>query len=194
VPGAGKAAAVRAVVLVGFMGAGKTSVGQALARDLGWRFEDLDQRIERREGRKIAEIFRQSGEAAFRRAEQEALRELLDELPNGSPKVIALGGGAFIHESNSKLIHAVKIPTIFLDAEVDELWRRCAQESAGFGVERPLLAALDDFRTLYEKRRPYYLTAALRHETAGKAVEEIAAELIQVLGLEAALDNQGETE
>jgi len=194
VPGAGKAAAVRAVVLVGFMGAGKTSVGQALARDLGWRFEDLDQRIERREGRKIAEIFRKSGEAAFRRAEQEALRELLDELPNGSPKVIALGGGAFIHESNSKLIHAVKIPTVFLDAEVDELWRRCTQESARFGVERPLLAALDDFRTLYEKRRPYYLTATLRHETAGKAVEEIAAELIQVLRLEAALDNQGETE
>ena len=193
-PGAGKAAAVRAVVLVGFMGAGKTSVGQALARDLGWRFEDLDQRIERREGRKIAEIFRKSGEAAFRRAEQEALRELLDELPNGSPKVIALGGGAFIHESNSKLIHAVKIPTVFLDAEVDELWRRCTQESARFGVERPLLAALDDFRTLYEKRRPYYLTATLRHETAGKAVEEIAAELIQVLRLEAALDNQGETE
>ena len=176
------------------MGAGKTSVGQALARDLGWRFEDLDQRIERREGRKIAEIFRKSGEAAFRRAEQEALRELLDELPNGSPKVIALGGGAFIHESNSKLIRAVKIPTVFLDAEVDELWRRCTQESASFGVERPLLAALDDFRTLYEKRRPYYLTATLRHETAGKAVEEIAAELIQVLGLEAALDNQGETE
>ena len=176
------------------MGAGKTSVGRVLARDLGWRFEDLDRRIERREGKKITEIFSRFGEAAFRRAEQEALRELLHELRNGSPKVIALGGGAFIHESNKNLIKASKISTVFLDAEIDELWRRCTQESVGVGVQRPLLAALDDFKELYKKRRPFYLTASLRHKTGGKAVETIAAELIQVLGLKAALDNQGENE
>ena len=176
------------------MGAGKTSVGRVLARDLGWRFEDLDHWIERREGRRITEIFRRFGEAAFRQAEQEALRELLDALRKGSPKVIALGGGAFIHESNKNLIQAAKIPTVFLDAEIDELWRRCLQESAGTGVERPLLAALDEFKDLYDKRRPFYLMASLRHETGGKAVETVAAELIQVLGLKASLDNQGENE
>ena len=84
---------VRAVVLVGFMGAGKSSVGTALSRRLGWPFEDLDERIQAREQRSIEQIFRQSGEAAFRKLEHESLRLLVGEL-NPSARVIALGGGA----------------------------------------------------------------------------------------------------
>src|SRR6516225_5616417 len=86
-PGAGPNAPVRALVLVGFMGAGKTSVGQALSAQLGWRFEDLDDRVEAREGRTVPEIFRDSGEAEFRRAEHAALRELLAESKNGPPLI-----------------------------------------------------------------------------------------------------------
>ena len=73
----GRRRKIRAVALVGFMGAGKSSVGRALSEQLGWMFEDLDERIERRERRKVAEIFRESGEAGFRKAEHAALRELL---------------------------------------------------------------------------------------------------------------------
>ena len=70
---------VRAVVLVGFMGAGKSSVGAALSRKLGWPFEDLDERIQAREKRSIEQIFRQSGEAVFRQLEHAALRSLVEE-------------------------------------------------------------------------------------------------------------------
>src|ERR1700742_4694212 len=84
----------RVVFLVGFMGAGKSSVGLLLSRDLHWRFEDLDERIQSREGRSIEQIFHESGEAGFRKAEHAALRELLFEF-NSSPAVVALGGGAF---------------------------------------------------------------------------------------------------
>src|SRR6202167_1232730 len=76
----GRPRKVRAVVLIGFMGAGKSSVGRALSAQLGWAFEDLDERIERRERRKVFEIFRDFGEPAFRLAELSALKELLNDL------------------------------------------------------------------------------------------------------------------
>jgi shikimate kinase len=174
---------VRAVVLVGFMGSGKSSVGRALASQLNWRFEDLDERIERRNDRTIAEIFREFGEAEFRRMEHEVLKELLEELASGAETVIALGGGAFIHESNIQLVEAKKISTVFLDAAEDELWRRCIAQQAELGMERPLLTRAGGFRELYQKRRPYYLRASTRQETDGKMVEQIAAELVQTLGL-----------
>jgi shikimate kinase len=166
------------------MGAGKSSVGQALAQQLGWAFEDLDERIERREGQKVAEIFRGSGEAGFRRSEQAALKELLEELRStGMAKVIALGGGAFVQESNAALLETAKIPTAFLEASVEELWVRCKSQSEKQGIERPLLGSLEGFRDMYQQRRPHYLKASLRHETGGKTVEQIAAELIQAFGL-----------
>jgi len=165
------------------MGAGKSSVGRSLAAQLGWSFEDLDQRIERREGSTVVEIFRNSGEAEFRRSEHEALKEMLEELNKSSGKIIALGGGAFVHESNALLVESLKIPTVFLDAAVDELWRRCMRQSAESGAGRPLLKGLEGFRELYKKRRPYYLKASLIHDTGGKIVEQIGTELIQALGL-----------
>lgn len=176
------------------MGAGKSSVGRALAGRLGWAFEDLDRRIESRDGRRIAEIFRVAGEAEFRHKEHEALKQLLEALREGSGAVVALGGGAFIQESNAALIEGSGIPTVFLDAGVDELWRRCVEESAKVGMERPLLAGPKGFRDLYEKRRPYYLKARLRQETHGKTVEAVAAELIQALQLASGGRKRGENE
>src|SRR5512135_1713202 len=95
---------LRAIVLVGFMGAGKTTVGQELARLLGWRFVDLDDRITARAGRSIARIFAESGEAAFRAAESRALAEFVGELAGAAPCVLALGGGAFVQPANQHLL------------------------------------------------------------------------------------------
>jgi len=174
---------LQAVVLVGFMGAGKSSVGLLLAQHLGWTFEDLDHRIEQREQQTVAEIFRDAGEAGFRRAERKALKESIDGLRGGTEKVIALGGGAFVQDSNVRLIEEASLPTVFLDATVDELWQRCRRQAEQCALERPLLGNVQTFRELYESRRPHYAKASLRHETGGKSVEAIVAELIQALGL-----------
>jgi shikimate kinase len=163
--------------LIGFMGAGKSSVGRALSRQLGWPFEDLDERIQAREGLSIEQIFQQSGEIEFRRAEHAALRALLSECI--SSRVVALGGGTFVQRHNAVLLEEPGMSVIFLDAPVEELFRRCQQEQ----VERPLRGDLEQFRQLYEARRPHYATAKLRIETAGKDIETIAAEITTRLGL-----------
>jgi len=170
---------IRAVFLVGFMGAGKTSVGRALSRRLGWDFEDLDDRIQAREKRTIKEIFERSGEVYFRRAEHEALRELIVGL-SSSPRVIALGGGAYAQARNARFLAQGGLLTIFLDAPIEELFRRCQQEP----VERPLRRDLQQFRELNERRRPFYLKAGLRIETGGKDIEMVAAEAARCLGFE----------
>jgi shikimate kinase len=180
------------VVLIGFMGAGKSSVGRVLSEQLGWQFEDLDERIERREQRTVAEIFRDSGESEFRRAEHAALRELLLELHAGAERVVALGGGAFAQKRNASLIEAGGVLTVFLDAAVEDLWLRCRQQADQQGMERPLLGSREHFSELYAARRIRYLKAAFRQDTSGKTVERIAAELIQALGLNRSRGKQGE--
>jgi shikimate kinase len=177
--------------LIGFMGAGKSSVGRALGDLLGWAFEDLDEWVERREQRKLPDIFRDSGESGFRRAEHAALKELLSELQPGAERIIALGGGAFVQRQNTNLIKASSVPTVFLDAEVSELWRRCREQAERQGNERPLLGGLESFRKLSEARRSHYLKASFRQETMGKTVEEIAAALVQALGLDGSPERRG---
>ena len=168
----------RTIFLVGFMGAGKSSVGLALSRKLGWPFEDLDDRIEAQERRSIEQIFQQSGESAFRQIEHAALRSLIRDL-GASAKVVAVGGGAFAQVNNADLLEGAGFPVIFLDAPVEELFRRCQEQQ----LNRPLRRDLEEFRRLYEMRRPCYLRAALRIETNGKDVERIATEAINSLGL-----------
>jgi shikimate kinase len=164
------------------MGAGKTSVGKALAARLRWRFEDLDARIESREKRRIHEIFRNLGESGFRKAEHSALRELLEELQSEANKVVAVGGGAFAQAHNFKLIEAAGISTVFLDAPVEVLWRRCCAQAQQDDLERPLLSSLSSFRELYKARQPHYLRASFRQKAAGKTVEEIAIQVAEVIG------------
>jgi shikimate kinase len=173
-----RARELRAVFLVGFMGAGKTTVGQALSLRLGLPFEDLDDRIQHREGKTIEQIFHDSGEAEFRRAESAALRALLEEL-GSSARVVALGGGAFVQPGNAALIEEAKVHSVFLDAPVDELLRRCEEEPA----KRPLRQDAKQFRELYKARRQSYMKAAIRIETTGKDVDTVAAEVACSLGL-----------
>ena len=172
------------MVLIGFMGAGKSSIGRALGQKLGWAFEDLDDRIERREQRKVSEIFRDLGESGFRQAEYAALKDLLGELKPGAEKIIALGGGTFAQKNNVRLIESTHVPTVFLDADVTELWRRCRQQAEEQGTERPLLGSAQSFRELYEARRLHYAKASFIQETVGKTVEEIATVLVEALDLD----------
>jgi shikimate kinase len=173
----------KGIILIGFMGAGKSSVGLRLAELLGWVFEDLDGRIEARERRRVPEIFRKSGEKEFRRAERTALQELLSEVQAGTPRIVALGGGAFVQGENAKLIENSGLSTVFLDADVNELWRRCCAQANRGQVERPLLNNLSDFRRLYKARQRHYERATLRLATDGKAVDQIADELAKMLKL-----------
>jgi len=165
------------------MGAGKSSVGRALGARLNCAFEDLDDRIERSEGRAIAEIFSASGEAEFRRVEREALRKVLDELAEDETRVVGLGGGAFAQKENAELLGASGVLTIFLDAPVEELWRRCVKQASEQGLKRPLLQSLEQFQKLFDGRRASYLKASLRIETSGRTVAAIAREIADAIRL-----------
>ena len=100
--------------LVGFMAAGKTTVGSALADELGWCFIDIDSEIEAQEQARIAEIFRSRGEAHFRELEAEAIRRRVALIEAGDPCVMALGGGAFVQSRNWELIQNNGV-TVWLD-------------------------------------------------------------------------------
>jgi shikimate kinase len=169
-----------AVSLVGFMGAGKTTVGQALAAKLGWRFVDLDDLIQARDGRTVPEIFEQSGESVFRGLERHLLEEVVRS-PETGCSVLSLGGGAFIDNTNRQLLRENGIPAVFLDAPAEELFRRCEEPT----VVRPLLSDRERFSTMYEERKPAYLNAALCIQTAGREITSIVAEIIARLGLDA---------
>lgn len=173
--------AVRAVFLVGFMAAGKSSVGQELARRLGWDFVDLDARIESREGRTVPEIFRDGGEHAFRLVEASALRDLTLSLERDS--VIALGGGTFAQLMNQELVKPW--PSVFLDAPVEELWQRSLEDA----TKRPLRKdSLAEFARLHESRLAFYRQATVTVVTSGKDPATLCIEI------ERKLQFQGESE
>lgn len=137
--------------LVGMMGAGKSTVGRPLAERLQRTFVDLDDRIEEREGQRISEIFKTSGENGFREAEHAAL-----ETVAGEALVIATGGGIVIREENRGLMKATG-QVVYLRARAETLKGRLASESA----HRPLLAAgLDRIDRLLDERAALYEACA----------------------------------
>lgn len=162
------------IYLVGFMGCGKSTVGRALAGELGWSFFDLDDEVERREGLPIAEIFEMRGEAAFREAETAALRERVKAVVCGRPQVISLGGGTFLSHENFELItnHGV---TVWLDVPLDLILRRVA----GFN-HRPLARNPELLRELYEARRTAYERAEYRVDVAGDDVVENVGKIMDL--------------
>jgi len=140
----------RHLALVGFMGAGKTTLGLQLAERLGRRFVDLDREIERGLRQAIPEIFEQRGEVEFRVREQEAA---LETLRSGPPAVVALGGGAVTSPKIREALgdHAL---TVYVEVEPDVAWERVR------GKGRPLAKEEGSFRALYEERQPLYREAA----------------------------------
>ena len=168
-----------AVALVGFMGAGKSTVGQALAQRLAWQFFDLDQLIEARDGRTVEQIFRESGEPAFRKLEHTLLRESLAGWKvRGS--VLALGGGAFVQPEIQRLLADASVPSVFLDATVEVLFQRSDQP----GVIRPLRSDAKQFSELYERRRQAYGQADLRVDTGNKEINAVVEEIVSALVLD----------
>jgi shikimate kinase/3-dehydroquinate synthase len=140
----------RHVALIGFMGSGKSSLGPALAEQLARPFVDLDARVEARAGAAIPELFRERGEAEFRRLEEEAAA---DALAAGPPAVVALGGGALGSERTRDRLRA-GATTLLVHVGVDSAWERVRDS------DRPLAQDEAAFRRLYEERAPVYAEAA----------------------------------
>jgi shikimate kinase len=163
----------RFVCLIGFMGAGKTSVGRALARRMGWTFQDLDQIIETNQGKPVAAIFAGAGEAEFRRLERATLEDLLNRESTGGNTVLALGGGAFAQAHNRDALEKSGAITVLLEAPLEELRRRCDCD----GHVRPLAREAARFAQLFAARRATYELARMRVDTMNKPVDQVAAEI-----------------
>jgi shikimate kinase len=159
------------------MGAGKTTVGHALARRLRWNFLDLDDVIERREHKSVADIFVSSGESAFRRMESAALTALLQDRQAGSDLILALGGGAFVQKQNRDALNSAGAITVLLEAPVEELRRRCQAEHK----VRPLAQQDARFNELFAARRADYALARFTVQTLDKSVEQVTAEIERLL-------------
>jgi shikimate kinase len=160
------------IYLTGFMASGKTTVGRALAEELGWMFVDLDDDIEKRADRCIAEIFDEQGEAAFRQMETEALHDRVKSVQLGRPQVIALGGGTFLSEENFDLVSNNGV-SVWLDCAFVHVDRRVSRET-----HRPLARDREGLKALFEARREHYLRADYRIEVdddTGMAVARILA-------------------
>ena len=165
------------VVLIGFMGAGKTTVGRALAQRLRWNFLDLDDLIEQREQKTVAEIFASSGEPGFRRAESAALNALLQDRPGTGDLVLALGGGAFVQKPNRDALARAGAITVLLEAPLEELRRRCAAERKA----RPVAQDAARFAELFAARHADYSLARFRVQTLDKPVEDVTTEIERLL-------------
>lgn len=163
------------IIITGFMGSGKSTVGRALARQLNCPLIDLDQIIEREEGRSARQIIEEDGEPRFRDLENQMLAKTLTD---SAEQVVALGGGAWISEKNRQLVRDQGGVSVWLDAPFDLCWKRIAASGGG----RPLARSEADAGILFAKRRSSYELAAVHIQiTEHKSVEEIATEIIQAL-------------
>jgi shikimate kinase len=158
------------IYLVGFMGAGKSTVGRRLAERLGWSFVDLDIAIEARAGEPIRELFRRAGELHFRRLESEELRRV----SGGARIVVALGGGAFCLPENEATVRATGT-SVYLDAPAGVLYARCDGDDA-----RPLFSDRAGMEELLDRRRPLYERADFRVD-ASCPVEEVVDQILGAL-------------
>lgn len=164
----------RLVCLAGFMGSGKTTVGLLLARQLAWRFDDLDARIEHSAGLTISAIFEQRGEAAFREIERDQLEKALGRIAeSGEPLVLALGGGTYAQPGIVDRLRAFGALVVWLDCPPELLLARCATMN-----NRPLFRDEASFRDLLAARLPFYQQADYRvsgDDDPARVVERILA-------------------
>jgi shikimate kinase len=161
------------IYLVGFMAAGKTTVARALAERLSWRAEDIDELIEARERRTVADIFARSGEPYFRTLERDILRLLLPL----RHIVVATGGGTFMDPDNRVAINMDGV-SVWLDVPLDELVARLPADG-----RRPLAADRAQMERLYAMRQAAYANAQIHIDARGAHPEAVAERIIEAVDL-----------
>lgn len=160
------------IYLVGFMGAGKTTLARALAKRLDWQAVDVDELIEQRERATVADIFAKRGEGYFRAVERAILVEQL-----GHPhRVVATGGGTFAEAQNRAAINADGL-SVWLDVPLERLIRRVPADG-----RRPLAADRAGFEALYHARRTAYEQAHLRLDAGRAGIDALVEQLVDWLG------------
>ncbi|KAB2640294.1 MAG: shikimate kinase [Verrucomicrobia bacterium] len=164
------------IVLIGFMGCGKSSIGRRLASSIGYTFTDSDDLITERHGRSISEIFASQGEEIFRNLETEELRGLTEH----QNIVLATGGGAILRKENRELLHLIG-RVVWLHANPETLFTRASRNR-----KRPLLEVENPrstFNSLLESRLPVYEEAAdLKIDATGLSHEQTLEEILDRLG------------
>jgi shikimate kinase len=177
-PGGSQPARPRNIILVGFMGAGKSRAGRELARSTGWPLVDTDAEVQRRAGKPIHRIFAEDGEAAFRGRERQAVAQACQ----GSGQIIAAGGGAFVDPDSRRLM--LESGVVFcLSARPETLHRRVGGSSA---EGRPLLAGADPLariKALLEQRAEAYAQAHHTIETDHLTPEQTAQRVLELCGM-----------
>lgn len=163
------------IILIGFMGSGKTETGKIVSKILGFRFWDMDQWIEKKNDEKIPDIFQKRGELFFRRQENKAVLWLSDK----KKYVASTGGGAWLPEVNRKKLLQTGC-CVWLKVSPEEIWRRVGKHLQ----QRPLLSKSKNprqaIKTLVEERNPYYSLAHACIETTGKPPQQVALEIVKV--------------
>lgn len=160
--------------LVGFMCSGKTSVGRALADELGWCFVDIDAEIEAEQGQPIREIFKTRGESEFREIETATLHRHVNKVEAGDPCVIALGGGTFVQSNNWEMIENNGV-TVWLDCTLETVLQRLGDD-----IARPLAADRNGLAQLYGDRRPLYARADFHLEVDTDDISAIVQKILHL--------------
>jgi shikimate kinase len=156
------------------MGSGKTTIGMLLARQLAWRFVDLDDRIEESAGLAIPQIFERLGEPAFRQIEAGQLRAALGRATEMKEStVLALGGGTYAQAGCPDFLRAAGVPVLWLDSPVEVLLARCMTMTG-----RPLFRDEASFRALHAQRLPSYQLADYRVDSSGEP-SQVVAEILR---------------
>lgn len=168
---------MRNIILCGFMGCGKTTVGKRLAALTDRRFIDMDEMIERQAGLSVTEIFKKFGEQDFRQREQDVCRSLAAK----QDLIIAAGGGALTFRKNAELLSETG-DIVLLNVPLDVILKRLQNDTS-----RPLLACPDKeakAKELYDKRLPYYRAAAKAAVSVEGSAEQAAEEICRALGIQ----------
>lgn len=160
------------IYLVGFMGAGKSTMARALGRRLGWQAIDIDERIERRERQTVADVFARKGEAYFRAAERAVLLAQLQD----RQLVVATGGGTFVDPQNRALINQDGL-TVWLDVPIERLIARVPADG-----RRPLAADRQEFERLFVMRQAAYEQAHLRIDASRESIGGVVERIVQAIG------------